>query len=122
MALASFSVIAAGFGARFGQADPVCAQLAEALLQFSASGRSLSWAEGFCDSLAPHKMGWYITGVAAASFSDLGFTPKASAGLFQLAVAPGMLAHGLEMAGKPITSMPFVDDSNYTHIGDVDEQ
>jgi citrate synthase len=116
------AVIAPGFGARFGQADSVCAQLATVLLQLNASGRSLSWAKNFCDTLAPHQFGWYITGVAAATFSDLGFTPKASAGLFQLAIAPGMLAHGLEMSGKPLTSMPFVDDSNYTHIGDVDEQ
>jgi citrate synthase len=115
------SVIAPGFGARFGQADPVCAQLASVLLKFTASGRSLSWASKFCDALAPHDFGWYITGIAAASFSDLGFTPKASAGLFQLATAPGMLAHGLEMSNKPITAIPFVDDKNYFHVGDTNE-
>lgn len=116
------AVIAPGFGARFGQADPVCAQLADALVKFSASGRSLLWASDFCDALAAKKFGWYITGVAAATFCDLGFTPKASAGLFQLAIAPGMLAHGLEMSGKPLTTMPFIDDSNYIHMGDDDEQ
>jgi citrate synthase len=27
--------------------------------------------------------------------------------------APGLVAHGLEMANKPITAMPFVKDENY---------
>ncbi len=115
------SVIAPGFGSRFGQADPVCAQLASLLLTFNYSDRALPWAEEFCKALAADNFGWFITGVAAASFADLGFTPKASAGLFQLATAPGMLAHGLEMSAKPLTAMPFVDDKDYVHIGESDE-
>lgn len=106
-------VIAPGFGSRFGGIDPVSKQLAQLLLQNKASDRGLNWAHNFCEALAPSELSWLITGVAAASFVDLGFTPKAGAGLFQLATAPGMLAHGLEMAAKPLTAMPFVDDENY---------
>lgn len=116
------AVIAPGFGSRFGQADPVCSELASTITQFTASGSSLSWAENFCNSLAPFNFGWYITGLAAACFSDLGFNPKASAGIFQLAIAPGLLAHGLEMSSKPLTAMPFVDDSNYLHVGNTNDE
>ena len=38
--------------------------------------------------------------------------------LFQLLAAPGLLAHGLEMANKPLSAMPFVSDDNY-HLRDV---
>ena len=54
-----------------------------------------------------------MPGLAAACFVDLGFTPIASACLYQLAAAPGLLAQGLEMANKELTAMPFVNDRNY---------
>ena len=58
-------------------------------------------------------MGWLSVGVAAAVFADLGFHPRYGAGLFQLLSAPGLLAHGMEQANKPITAMPFVSDNAY---------
>jgi citrate synthase len=57
--------------------------------------------------------GLLITGVTAAVFSDLGFQPKAGGSLFQLLGSPGLVAHGLEMSGKPLLAMPFVKDENY---------
>ena len=54
-----------------------------------------------------------VSGIAAAVFTDLGFSPRAGAGLFQLLGAPGLLAHGAELANKPVTAMPFVKDENY---------
>lgn len=116
------TVIAPGFGSRFGGIDPVSKQLAALLYQHKASDRGLSWAHQFCDKLAPSQLSWLITGVAAASFVDLGFTPKAGAGLFQMAIAPGMLAHGLEMSAKPLTAMPFVDDENYIQLENFHEE
>jgi citrate synthase len=58
-------------------------------------------------------MGWLTTGVAAAVFCDLGFQPKIGGALFQLLGAPGLAAHGLELANKPITAMPYISDENY---------
>jgi citrate synthase len=58
-------------------------------------------------------MGWLSTGVAAAAFCDLGFHPRVGAGLYQLLCAPGLLAHGFELANKPITAMPFLDEEHY---------
>ena len=51
--------------------------------------------------------------IAAAVFADLGFQPRAGGCLFQLLGAPGLVAHGIELANKPITAMPFVSDENY---------
>jgi hypothetical protein len=65
--------------------------------------------------------GLMLTGVAAAAFMELGFSPKQGAGLFQFAAAPGLLAHGLEMASQPITAMPFVPDSRYSHYEEYHE-
>ena len=58
-------------------------------------------------------MGWLSPGICAAVFLDLGFAPREGAGLFQLICAPGLLAHGLELADKPINSLPFLDEEKY---------
>ncbi|HIJ90743.1 MAG: hypothetical protein OEV89_08555 [Desulfobulbaceae bacterium] len=102
-----------GFGSRFGGVDPLPGQTAALLVSLSASGRALAWGQGFAEALAPHGMGWLTSGVAAAALHDLGFSPWAGGGLFQLACAPGILAHGLELADKPITAMPFLDEEHY---------
>jgi citrate synthase len=73
----------------------------------------LRWADKFSDHLAQANMGWFSTGLAAAVFCDLGFQPRVGGGIFQLLSAPGLVAHGFEMANKPITAMPFVKDENY---------
>ena len=105
--------IAPGFGSHYGGIDIVPTQIAEALLTQPGKGAALSWAKEFVTSLHPHSLGWLTTGVAAAAFLDLGFHPRAGAGLFQLAAAPGLLAHGLELANKPRTALPFPDDEHY---------
>jgi citrate synthase len=109
-------VITPGFGTRFGDIDIISNRLAQQLSCYAAADRALRWGSAFSDTLNDHGQGWLLTGVAAACFVDLGFTPKASAGLFQLAAAPGLLAHGLELATKPITAMPFVEDTDYEYI------
>jgi citrate synthase len=105
--------IAPGFGSHFGDIDIVPQKLAASLIEFPASGEALRWGQAFADRLSGAGLGWLVTGVAAAAFLDLGFHPKAGAGLFQLASAPGLLAHGLEFANKPITAIPFVDQEHY---------
>lgn len=105
--------VAPGFGSRFGGIDPIPLKIADTLLKQNCLLQTLSWGQEFAKMLKMYGMGWLATGVAAAVFCDLGFMPRAGAGLFQLLCAPGMLAHGLELANKPITAMPFLDDDHY---------
>lgn len=102
-----------GFGCFYGGIDLFAQEVAERLAALPAAGESLHWGQQFAAALAVHNAGWRITGVAAVVLADLGFSPRSGAALFQLLGAPGLLAHGLEMAGKPIFAMPFVSDENY---------
>lgn len=105
--------IAPGFGSRFGSVDIMPCKMARSLAEQTEGLKLLNWGCEFSNLLAPHNMGWLSTGVAAAVFADLGFQPRLGAGLFQLLNAPGLLAHGMEQANKPITAMPFVKDEDY---------
>ena len=105
--------IAPGFGRHFGGIDIMPAKLAEQLLTLPGSGKCLEWGHQFACALGGQGMGWYITGLAAAVYADLGFQPRMGAGLFQLMRAPGLLAHGIELANKPTTAMPFIKDEHY---------
>ncbi|MEW5755702.1 MAG: citrate synthase [Pseudomonadota bacterium] len=108
--------IAPGFGNRFGGIDIMPGKIAAQLAQLPGSGKALAWGEAFARALQPHDMGWLTSGIAAAAFCDLGFQPRAAAGLLQILSAPGLLAHGLEYANKPITALPRISDEDY-HIG-----
>ncbi len=105
--------IAPGFGSRFGSSEIIPRRMAEALIELPASGQALRWAQGFADRISSRGLDWLMTGLAAAAFLDLGFHPRAGPGLYQLASAPGLLAHAMELANKPVTAMPFVDQENY---------
>lgn len=106
-------VLLAGFGVRHGGIDVMATKLASQLVMLDAAGTRLKWGCAFAQALETQIMGWTMPGVAAAVFADLGFNPRTGACLFQLLGAPGLVAHGLEMAGKPILAMPFVSDENY---------
>ena len=105
--------IAPGFGSRFGGVDPMPARIANHLSTLPGKHETLSWGCAFANTLNGHSLGWLTPAIAAAVFTDLGFSPRAGAGLFQLLGAPGLLAHGVELANKPATAMPFVKDENY---------
>jgi citrate synthase len=105
--------IAPGFGSRFSGIDTVPQKIASVLKSMPGSGKALHWGWEFVDVLKAHGLGWLMPGVAAGVFVDLGFHPRAAAGLFQLASAPGLLAHSLDLAHKPITAMPFIDQEHY---------
>ncbi len=105
--------IAPGFGSRFGSIDPFPQLIAAEYARLPASGRALAWGAAFADALHSEGLGWVATGVVAAALCDLGFHPRAGAGLFQIMCAPGLLAHGLELANKPVTAMPFLDEEHY---------
>jgi len=105
--------IVPGFGSRFGGIDPMPDKVALLLEECPACGDGIKWGNVFSEALKSSGMGWLAPGVAAAVFCDLGFHPRVAGGLFQLISAPGILAHGLEMANKPINAMPFLDEENY---------
>lgn len=104
---------APGFGNRFSSIDTYAGSVAAQLASSFPDSEALVWGMQFAKALETLSCGWLLPGVAAAMFVDLGFTPNAGAVLFQLAACPGLLAHGIEMSGKPITAMPFVSDENY---------
>ena len=105
--------IAPGFGSRFNGIDPLSQKIAERIKQLPGCGPAFQWGDAFAGAVLPHGMGWLNPGICAAVFLDLGFPPRAGAGLFQMLCAPGLLAHGLELAAKPINSIPFLDEENY---------
>ncbi|MDH3325380.1 MAG: citrate synthase [Gammaproteobacteria bacterium] len=106
-------VIAPGFGQLYQSADPITSSISKMILALEGAGEALRWANEFAVVIQPYNMGWLKSGLAAAVFCDLGFQPKAGVGLYQLLTAPGILAHGLEVANKKLNSMPFPGDENY---------
>ena len=102
-----------GFGARNGGIEIMATEVANQLVNLDAAGKALHWVCELNVMLQPKGVGILMTGVAAAVFADLGFQPRTGGSLFQLMGAPGLLAHGLELANKPITAMPFVSDEHY---------
>ena len=107
--------IAAGFGSRFNSIDVIPNNIAEILVEMPGRDKALCWGSHFVSAILKYNLGWLITGVTAAVLVDLGFQPRAGAGIFQLMSAPGILAHAAELTNKPRTAMPFVDQNNY-HI------
>lgn len=105
--------IAPGFGSRYGSIDVMPGEMAKRFAELDVDRKILKWGCEFAQLLAPHQMGWLMTGLAAAVFAELGFQPRYGAGLFQLLSAPGLLAHGMEQSNKPLTAMPFVKDEDY---------
>ncbi len=114
--------IAPGFGSRFGDIDIISERIATLLMTLPGKGPALDWANEFVKPLHEHNMGWLSTGLAAAVFLDLGFHPRAGAGLFQITSSPGLLAHGLELANKPRTALPFPDDDHYFYEPENNER
>jgi citrate synthase len=105
--------IAPGFGSRFNGIEPLSQAIAKRLKRLAGCGSFFQWGDAFSCLIVPRGMGWLSPGICAAVFLDLGFVPRQGAGLFQLICAPGLLAHGLEMADKPINSLPFLDEEKY---------
>lgn len=102
-----------GFGSSYGGIDQMAMKLANQLTTLEGCGSTLSWASQFSEALNQYQLGWYHNGVAAAVLTDLGFQPRVCGGLFQIFAAPGLFAHGVELANKPRTAMPYIKDENY---------
>lgn len=102
-----------GFGTHFGDVDPMSSQIAEFLGTLAGSGETMEWAKWFATGLGARNMGWLPTGVVAAVLCDLGFHYHAGPGLYQIISAPGILAHGLEMAKRNRLEFPFPTGENF---------
>lgn len=105
--------IVPGFGSHYGSIDKMVTRIAQQLTKLPAAGKIMLWADEFSRALIPHNMGWLSTGLVAAVLADLGFQPRMGGGIFQIISAPGLFAHGIELASKPLTAMPFPDDEDY---------
>ncbi|MEX1033477.1 MAG: citrate synthase [Cellvibrionaceae bacterium] len=105
--------IAPGFGSHFGGVDQMVVRIARQLITLPGAGKIMQWADAFSRALEQHNMGWLSTGLVGAVLADLGFQPRMGGGIFQIMSAPGLFAHGIEMASKPLTAMPFPDDKDY---------
>ena len=110
--------VAPGFGRRYGGIDILANRIAQQLYQTALAHTHLdtpvlAWTIQFTSAINTEGLGCLNTGIAAAVFADLGFQPRLGGSLFQLLGAPGLIAHGVELANKPITAMPFVKDENY---------
>src|SRR5688572_13789941 len=101
-----------GFGDSFGEADPLLAQLA-ANLQATGEWRVLTWAQSFTQRMAMFGIGWRIPGLVAAVACDVGLDARQAVALYQLALAPAIVAHGLEQTRHTITAGPMLDDDDY---------
>jgi citrate synthase len=106
-------LIAPGFGSSYDSIDSMAQHTADVLLETTCNKPVLEWGNTFARALNDYGMGWLPSGIVAAVLADLGFQPRAGIGLFQILCAPGLLAHGAEMANKPLTAMPFIADENY---------
>jgi citrate synthase len=107
---------APGFGTLHGEIDAFCSSLAPPLLELARADGPLAWSREFAVALAAQGCGWLQPGLAAACLLELGFAPRATGLLFQLASLPGLLAHALETAGRGITAMPFVPEERYEYL------
>jgi citrate synthase len=101
-----------GFGDSFGEPDPLLAQLANNLTN-TGNWPTLTWAHIFTRRTVPSGIGWRIPGLVAAVACDLGMDARQSIALYQLAMAPAIVAHGLEQTHQPITAGPMLDDRDY---------
>ena len=107
--------IAPGFGPCYEKRDALVIEFAESIRnKFKDDELSyLNWCLALDAYLANSNCGLKYSALAGAIFLDLGFHPRTGPALFQLLSAPGLLAHGLEMANKPLSAMPFVSDEHY---------
>jgi citrate synthase len=106
-------VSAPGFGTSFGEPDPICQQLAADLIEQMPDHPVLQWCRVVSGALQARRQGWLTPGIAAAVGLTLGLGARETLGLYQLAIAPGVMAHGMEQTHKPISSSPFLRDEQY---------
>jgi citrate synthase len=113
--------VAPGFGTLYGAIDPMSLEILNGMHSVSLGEGPIDWALRFAQSLSRESAGIVVTGVAAAVLLELGFHPRVGVGLFQLASAPGLLAHSQELATKHYTEFPMVADEDYEYREDEND-
>lgn len=109
---------APGFGTAYGAPEPIWQQLAADLLEVIPDHPVLRWCRSFAGILQDQRQGWLLPGIAAAVGLTLGLGARETLGLYQLAIAPGVMAQGIEQTHKPISSNPLLRDDQYDCAGD----
>lgn len=107
-----------GFGTSYGEPEPIWQQLANDLLDVMPDHPVLRWCRAFSRVLQQHQQGWLLPGLAAAVGMTLGLGTRETLGLFQLAIAPGVMAQGMEQTHQPISSNPLLRDDQYDCASD----
>lgn len=107
-----------GFGTQFGEPEPIWQQLAADLIAAVPDHTVLRWCQVFSGVLQEHRQGWLLPGIAAAVGVTLGLGARETLGLYQLAIAPGVMAHGMEQTHQPISSNPLLRDDQYDCLSD----
>lgn len=102
-----------GFGSSFGVVEPIWQQLAGDLIAVMPEEPVLSWCRDFCSVLHGQNQGWLLPGLVAAVGLMLGLDARKCIGLWQLALAPAVMAHGMEQTHKPISSNALLRDDQY---------
>ncbi len=101
-----------GFGTLYGDPDPYASKLLH-LIDNKEAFPLLNWVKTLHNQLKEKNLGITKAGLCAAILAELGFQPRQGNVLMQLFAAPGLLAHGMEYANKPLTSMLFEPDDCY---------
>ena len=82
-------------------------QLLDALARIGATER-LAWlSDNYCELERAAKLPLGQSGVVAAAFTDLGFTPEEGEMLYLMLRLPGAAAHALEQSGYGYREFPF---------------
>lgn len=111
------SVPTPGFGTEFGAVEPIWQRLAEDLSGIKSDCPVMQWSGRFNQALNHQGQGWRLPGLAAAAGLSLELGARETLALYQLAIAPGVVAHGMEQSHKPISSNPLLRDDQYECAG-----
>jgi len=104
---------APGFGTHHGGPEPIWQQLGEDLTAAWPGSPVMNWCGIFAATLSKSGQGWLAPGLVAAAGLALNLGARESMGLYQLLIAPGVVAQGMEQTHRPISSNPLLADDHY---------
>lgn len=104
---------APGFGTSHGGPEPLWQQLGEDLVAAWPESPVMQWCDLFTATLKQAGQSWLAPGLVAAVGLALELGPRETMGLYQLLIAPGVVAQGMEQTHRPISSNPLLADAHY---------
>lgn len=102
-----------GFGKVFNDVDEFTLKNAQRIEALNFMLPYFEWSLELVKYMQPKGLSWLPSGLIASLFLDLELDYRTGIGLFQILQSPGLVAHGVEKANKPLTDMPFVSEENY---------